>query len=575
MSRINQTRDNSTKAKAERNDAHLNYMGGLSYDISNPIHALRLAASSCFFGEPQYYKEDKEDTRKKRPLTDIYGRRTPQLESDQIASLEATLNSIDPQSWRGKTPAEAIEMAIDAALEFDPEKTLQEAVRLRNEEHIRTTPQVILVRAANHPKTKGTELISKYAPQIIKRADEPSVCVAYQLWRYPGTSIKNSLKKALAKALSGFDEYSLAKYRQENKTVKTVDVVNLVHPKSEAIHKLVRGELKNSDKTWEAIISAKGSTPEAWTEAIEVMGHMALLRNVRNLLEKGLSPDLFVAKLVEGAKKGQQLPFRYYSAYRAVEAAGNPRVLDAIETCLMESVDRLPHFGGRVMSLCDNSGSARGAATSSMGSMQVSTIANLTGVLTGMAADEGYLGVFGDNLEVMPVRKRSSVFEQLKKADGLGGSVGGGTENGIWLFWDKAIKNKEHWDHVFVYSDMQAGHGGLYGTNPEAYKEFIWGKGGLHIDVPKLVAKYRREVNPNVMVYLVQVAGYQDTIMPEHYHRTAILGGWGEGLLKFAKYYEALFNNAPATPVQVVEPVTAATQPQPQQKKKAGRPRKR
>ena len=45
------------------------------------------------------------------------------------------------------------------------------------------------------------------------------------------------------------------------------------------------------------------------------------------------------------------------------------------------------------MALTDNSGSARGTATSSMGRMQVATIGNLTGVLTGMQSLEGYVGV--------------------------------------------------------------------------------------------------------------------------------------------------------------------------------------
>ena len=30
------------------------------YDVSNPVVNLRLCASSCFFGEPQYYRTDKE-----------------------------------------------------------------------------------------------------------------------------------------------------------------------------------------------------------------------------------------------------------------------------------------------------------------------------------------------------------------------------------------------------------------------------------------------------------------------------------------------------------------------------------
>ena len=63
------------------------------------------------------------------------------------------------------------------------------------------------------------------------------------------------------------------------------------------------------------------------------------------------------------------------------------------------------------------------------------------------------------------------------------------------------------------------------------------------VDVPKLIAKYRREVNPDVMVYLVQVAGYADTLMPEFYDRTFILGGWGEGLLRFAAEMSSVYNH--------------------------------
>jgi hypothetical protein len=174
-----------------------------------------------------------------------------------------------------------------------------------------------------------------------------------------------------------------------------------------------------------------------------------------------------------------------------------------------------------------------------MGSTTIATIGNLTGILTGMCADDAQLGIFGDRLEAFPVRKRASIFEQLEKASKVAATIGGSTENGIWLFWDAAIRQRQKWDHVFIYSDMQCGHGGLYGTSPDAYSEYLWG-GGRHIDVPKLVAKYRSEVNPKVMVYLVQIAGYQDTIMPEFYDRTYILGGWGEGILRFAKSMEAM-----------------------------------
>jgi hypothetical protein len=523
-----------------REDAHLNWMGGTSWDVKNPLVRLRMAASSCFFGEPQYYHESEDGKRGAR-----ISHHASYISSTDLDRLRDTLGALDPRDWRGLTPQKLMEKTIDEALDADPEATLKEAVRLRQEEHMRSTPQVILVRAAHHPKVRGTGLVTKYASQIVDRADEPAVGLAYHLAAYgKDAPLPNSLKKAWKSSLESSKEYELAKYRMENRVVKTVDVVNLVHAKSEAVSKLVKGQLTNTGATWESIISAEGSTKESWSKALDVMGHMAMLRNMRNLLQKGVDPKLFLSKLVAGAEKGKQLPFRYVSAYNAIKEIGTSgNVQDAIEQCLKLSLGNLPHFPGRVMSLADNSGSARGTATSSMGTMRMSTIGNLTAILTGMVSEDGYVGVFGDALEVVPVRKGSSVFDQLAKVETLGDGVGQSTENGIWLFWDKAIKQKEHWDHVFVYSDMQAGHGGLYGTDARAYAEYAWSD-KRHIDVAKLIKTYRQKVNPNVHVYLVQIAGYQDALVPEFYDKTYILGGWGDGILRFAAEMSGL--KAPA-----------------------------
>jgi hypothetical protein len=525
---------------------HQNFMGGSSYFLGNPITTLRIAASSCFFGEPQYYRVDDDS----KPKASGYRPQFTSLADGDLTRLRTELGALSPTTWKGKGPTEIIENAIDEALAFDAEGTLREAARLRQEENIRTTPQVILVRASHHVNVRGTSLLKLYGPQIIRRADEPAVGLAYHVYRYgKDKPLPNGLKRAWKRALEGFNEYQLAKYRQESKGSKAVDVVNLVHANSAAIDKLMKGELKTTDATWESIISREGSSAETWHKALGVMGHMAMLRNVRNLLEKGVDPALFTKALVEGAATGKQLPFRYFSAYKAVEGKAPPQVLDAIEECLMQSLGNLPHFSGRVASLCDNSGSAWGAMTSSAGTMPVAEIANLTGVITGMVADEGYVGVFGDNLEMIPIRKKSSVFDQLKTTITAGRGIGGSTENGIWLFWDKAIREKQHWDHVFVYSDMQAGHGGLYGINAGAYREYAWPSSPRQIDVGKLVNKYRATVNPNVKVYLVQMAGYTDTIMPEFYKNTYILGGWGDGLLRFAAEMAKL-EQAPKEPGQ-------------------------
>ncbi|WP_437758785.1 TROVE domain-containing protein [Sorangium sp. So ce1389] len=521
------------KRQAQRDGAsHLNWMGGRSYDIADPLKRLRLAASSCFFGEPMYYHREPADPRPVKATKAMKkAADRPCLSDAEIKRLRDTLGAVDPAAWRALSPAALIEKAIDEALAVDPEATLAEAARLREEEHLRTTPQVILVRAANTASVRGTGLVRRFAPRIIQRADEPAVGLAYQLYRF-GKPVPNALKRAFRDALARFDDHALAKYRLEGKGSKTVDVVNLVHPKSPSVDRLAKGALRATGRTWEAIISARGSNRCAWRKALPAMGHMALLRNLRNLIEAGVPADVFVPKLLATAAEGKQLPFRYYSAYQAVKGCAPGPVLDAVEQCLHRSLGQAPRFPGRVMVLCDNSGSAQGTTTSSLGTMRVSTIANLTGVVAGMRADEGHLGVFGDRLETFAVRKQESVFSQLDRAEQIARTIGMETENGVWLFWDRAIRERQRWDAVFVLSDMQAGHGGLYGTRPKDYADFAWN--GHYIDVAKLVAAYRARVHRDVRVFLVQVAGYQDTLVPEFYDRTYILGGWGEGLLRFA-----------------------------------------
>jgi len=84
-------------------------------------------------------------------------------------------------------------------------------------------------------------------------------------------------------------------------------------------------------------------------------------------------------------------------------------------------------------------------------------------------------------------------------------------------------------DNVFIYSDMQAGTGGLYvdGTNTPKLKQMGAAvNDGAHVDVLKLVQIYRERVNPKVNVFSVQVAGYDNTVLPDILYRGAILSGW-------------------------------------------------
>ena len=535
MSKLNKTQSSPKYMET----SHKNFMGGNSWDVSNPFFRLRMMAASSFFGEPKYYNEDGTVN------IDCVSYDGDDVNDYLVEVLGEGIFKPQPKMEVQKQ----FESLIDECLDTDVEKTLQLAVQLRNEDLIRSTPQVILVRAAMHKNSKGTGVVKKYADKICVRGDEPACVLSYLISTYgKDTPIPNSLKKSLKGILESFNDYTISKYKMENNFVKTRDVVNLVHAYSEPINKLMNGEAKQ-EKTWNNIVSNANkeelSNKEIWTKALEGMPHMALLRNLRNLITNEVDSKLYLDKLVNGVENGKQLPFRYYSAYKMIKNVAPSNVLDAVEECLEISFKNAPHFVGKTMVLSDNSGSAWGTLTSELGTMKVAEIGNLMAVMTAKMSDEGEVGIFGDRLKVIPVRQKQSIFDVLDKCSDEGQKIGGGTENGIWLFFNDAIKNKKHYDNIFVYSDMQCGHGGLYGIDGEIeYKDYIWqGRSYTdYIDVPKLIKEYRKVVNPNVMVYLVQTAGYKDVLVPEMFNRTFILGGWSANIPLYAAKMSELLN---------------------------------
>ena len=236
--------------------------------------------------------------------------------------------------------------------------------------------------------------------------------------------------------------------------------------------------------------------------------------------------------LKSGVKNGKQFPFRYYSALKVIQSNKNipfyALIVQTLEECIDLSVENMPKLKGKTICLSDNSGSAWGTFESEYGSVTVAEIDNLSSVITSINSDEGYVGKFGDKLNITAVIRKNGILSQAREiSNDKGDSVGLSTENGIWLFFRDAITNKTHYDNIFIYSDMQAGHGGLYGKG-NAYviegKNFILD--GRYIDVLSLIKEYRNKVNPKVNVFCVQTAGYKNVLIPEYIYRGAILYGW-------------------------------------------------
>jgi len=60
----------------------------------------------------------------------------------------------------------------------------------------------------------------------------------------------------------------------------------------------------------------------------------------------------------------------------------------------------------------------------------------------------------------VPMDRKIGLLEFNKKSFTKGGSCGGGTENGLYIFLDDAIRNKTKVDNLVIFSDMVIGKGG-------------------------------------------------------------------------------------------------------------------
>ena len=517
--------------KKHSGEAVTNFMAGTSYNLS-PLQTLKIVAASSIFAEPQYYRDG--------------------IKEPKSIKNKSTLNeySIFADVFKDeKTAADVFTSAIDAALDYDFKGTLDLAKELRSTFYMRLNPSVIFIRASIHSKRvefneKNPGYMKSIGKSIAFIPNDLTNQMDYFMFLNKGKNKLSSLvKRTWAERLEEYSRYHLNKYKGKS----LIDLVRISHAWNKDIDELMKtGTLKveETEKTWEILRSDK----KTWVEILNTISvpHMALLRNLRGIFSE--IKDLKIAKdviekLKGGVIDGKQFPFRYWSAYKAIEKEADVNhkrmLLDGLEECMDISVANMPKLSGKTISLSDNSGSAWGAVTSEYGTTVVAEIANLSSLITGKQSDEGEIGLFGDRLVVESVSKRNGLLSQLEEVNKIEkkhGKLGQSTENGIWIFFKDAIAKKKHYDNIFIYSDMQAGHGGLYGIDPNDYKEFVHGGryGRHHIDVLALVDKYRKTVNAKVNIFPVQVAGYDNSILPENLYRGAVLTGWTGKELQYA-----------------------------------------
>jgi hypothetical protein len=375
---------------------------------------------------------------------------------------------------------------------------------LRGEGNLRTAS---IVGAAEYVKARldagatGGPSNRQVVDSVLRRPDEPGELLAYWTARY-GRAVPKPVKRGLADAVRRlYGGKALLKYDTASKGYRFGDVLNLVHaapdpdkpwqgelfryaldrrhhpdtavpPASNRVltaHRELMAlpveerravvtapdgaeRLAAAGLTWEALAGwLQGPMDKvAWQAVIPSMGPMALIRNLRNFDEAGVSDEVaarVAARIADPAEvaKSRQFPFRYLAAYRH---APSLRWSYPLEQALGHSLANVPALPGRTLVLVDRSGSMFYSRMSDRSELTCADAAAVFGTALALRAGKADLVEFGSTNRPVPFRRGESVLKILGRFGNLGGT-------------DTTEAVRQHYqghDRVLIVTDEQYAH---------------------------------------------------------------------------------------------------------------------
>lgn len=389
---------------------------------------------------------------------------------------------------------------------------------------------------------------------VLQRADEPGEFLAYwfsiagKAWPRRYQTVKRGLKSAVARLYS---EYTYGKWDSAKRAIRFADVIDIVHPapKDDAqsdLFKLIIDRrhgrpgtltenlrtlrnlkdwrvdvaangaklsstsyrtasgllhpdvLKSAGLTWEDVLSELGSKVDKaalWEAIIPAMAPGALLKNLRNFDEAGIS-DAVAAQVAQVLTSGERVrraklfPYRFLAAYKAVPSLRWGHVL---ERGLGASLELVPRLKGKTLILVDRSPSmfpGHGFSTPHKGDITLADQAALFGSALAVKAEDATLVEFGGESRQVRVPRGASV---LKVVESFGEAIN-------YTDIPRAVADNftGEYRRVVVVTDEQ--------SRPGYFRRPTRGWTREEVKVDDLVPK-------NVPVYVWNMAGYSASIL--------------------------------------------------------------
>ncbi|OMI34922.1 TROVE domain-containing protein [Streptomyces sparsogenes] len=457
----------------------------------------------------------------------------------------------------------------------DPEWAARLLGWLRREGNMRTAS---LVGAAEYVRARLDAGAPGHSRQVVdsvlRRADEPGEMLGYWTGQY-GRALPKPVKRGVADAVRRlYDERSLLKYDTVSKGFRFGDVLDLVHPRPAADkpwqgdlfkHALDRrhgrdteipgsltvlraaaalsalpvadrrayvldpslipapGGLAGAGFTWERLAGwLQGPMDKAaWEAVIPSMGLMALVRNLRNFDEAGVSDEAaerVAARIAdpERVATSRMFPFRFWAAYKHTRSL---RWGHALEKALSASLSHVPALPGRTLILIDRSPSmfpGYGYSTPNTSDIPLAEQAAVFGAALAVRAAAPTLVEFGMTSRRLEVPKGGSALRLMEEFGRISGT-------------DIPSAVKQHYaghDRIVIVTDEQTRRGwlpsnchGQWGGMPET-----------HID---------DLVPAEVPVYMWNMAGYRAGAMPSGGGNRHTFGGLTDHAFRVIPLLEA------------------------------------
>lgn len=311
---------------------------------------------------------------------------------------------------------------LENAAKVDAATVSALAVEARNVHGLRHVPLLLLTDLIR----RGGAGVADTVANTIRRADEMAELLSIY-WRDGRKPLSRQMKLGLAKAFGKFSEYQLAKYDREG-PVRLRDVAFLCHvkPSDEDRARLYAKMVNRSHvpswvlapsnrakvtagqepfsvglvtpDTWEVALSGGSDKKETFERLIREgkLGYLALLRNLRNMMDAGCDRQLVADAIV--ARKGAELvfPFRYVAAARAC-----PQLEPFIDQALCEAVSTGPRLSGVTAILVDVSGSMEEKLSAKSDLTRMDAAAALASVVNG----DVRVFTFSHNIVEVPPRR--------------------------------------------------------------------------------------------------------------------------------------------------------------------------